>query len=216
MYEWMCVRAYGKPDPANTDKPVRRGSSLAFDKKAISYFMNTTAKWNEASKSGNPTQSKKINALLKAVIKCETRGTGVPTRADRPFTLTEFRQLLDLVADDRFVAMMNLQYHLMCRCDDTAHVRKSVLKASTEFPGFLTCKINWSKNVHDDSNCPDQILLPCLSTKMCVYLSLAIWLEKWIQYGDGAQSQWLFVEGSTTRESCVLKQDAEGQYSTII
>ena len=208
----MCFRAYNTEDPSPQDKPIRRGETLAYYKKALSYFMNTTAKWNEASKNGNPTQSKKINTLLKAVLKCETRGTGVPTRADRPFTMNEFGQVLDLVSDDRMVAMMNFQFHMIGRCDDTAHVRKAVLKASLEFPGFLTCKINWSKNVHDDTNCPDQILLPCISTKMCVYLSLAIWLEKWIQYGDGAQSQWLFVEGTTTAESTVDDQDDEGQY----
>ena len=73
---------------------------MDYDKKAISYFMNTTSKWNEASKNGNPTQSKKISTLLKAMKKCETRVTGAPSCADRAFTVNEFGQVLDLVEDD--------------------------------------------------------------------------------------------------------------------
>ena len=207
----MCWRAYGKVDSAQTDQPIRRLQTLDYDKKAISYFMNATSKWNEASKNGNPTQSKKISTLLKAMKKCETRGTGASSSTDRAFTVNEFGQVLDLVENNRFRAMMNFEYHLMGRCDDTAHVRKSVLLASNEFAGYLTVKINWSKNVSDERNCPDQILLPSMQTAMCEYLNLAIWLDNWIQYRDGARSQWLFCEGLSTRVSPMPLQDKEGQ-----
>ena len=53
------------------------------------------------------------------------------------------------------------------------------------------------------------MLLPGMDPKTCVYLSLASFLEKWLQYGDGNLSQWLFCEGSTTNESPTADQDKD-------
>ena len=40
IVRWMCVKAYGIPDPGPNDNPTEgRSSALAFAKKAISYFM---------------------------------------------------------------------------------------------------------------------------------------------------------------------------------
>ena len=36
-----------------------------------------------------------------------------------------------------------------------------------------------------------------------------LWLEWWTQYGDGSLSQWLFVDGTTTRGSSIDDQDKE-------
>jgi hypothetical protein len=54
-----------------------------------------------------------------------------------------------------------------------------------------------------------------------VYLSLAIWLEEWCTKGTGLRSQWLFVDGSTTRESLVKDQNKEAnagklKYTTAV
>lgn len=57
VYEWMCHKTYGSIDPSPNDQPQKRATSLAYWKKAISYFMNSTSKWDEASQTGNPTQS---------------------------------------------------------------------------------------------------------------------------------------------------------------
>jgi hypothetical protein len=109
----------------------------------------------------------------------------------------------------RYKAMMCFQYHLIARGDDTAHVKKDALKASTEFHGYLTTKIRWSKNVGEESACPEQILIASMNSRTCVYLSLALWLEYWIQYGEGTLSQWLFVDGIATTESSFHEQDKE-------
>ena len=45
------------------------------------------------------------------------------------------------------------------RNDDTAHVTKDTLKRSPQFPQFLTVKIKWSKNVREERDCPNQIIL---------------------------------------------------------
>ena len=198
IYRWMCLKTYLKEDPTQTDKPLLRAASLEYWKKAISYFFNTTSKWNETSQTGNPTQSKKINSLIKVVKKNEIRGNGAESHTDRPFTIGEFFQLHDLIDSQKYKAALNFQYQLMDCIDDTSHVRKKFLQASTQFPGYLTTKIVWSKNVQDELNCPTQIMLPCGKKEMCPYLSLAVFLEDWIQNGNGAGSQWLFGKGTTT------------------
>ena len=209
IYKWMCKKTYGTEDPSNDMVPTIRSTTLQYWKKAVSYFMETTSKWHDASKSGNATQSKRVNNLIKAVKRAETRGTGQATIADRAFTVSEFKQILDLTHDRRYKAMMNFQYHLIARSDDTAHVKKDVLKASTEFPGYLTAKIRWSKNVGEESACPEQILIASMDSKTCCYLSLALFLEHWIQYGEGTLSQWLFVDGIANSESTFEQQNEE-------
>ena len=171
--------------------------------------METTAKWHEGTQTGNPTQSRMVNNMIKSVKRAETRGIGQASVADRAFTIDEFQQVLLVIHQQQYKAMMCFQYHLIARGDDTAHVKKTSLKASTEFRGFLTAKIRWSKNVNDESNCPEQILLPSNDAKTCCYLNLAMWLEYWIQYGDGSLSQWLFAEGHTTSESTMEEQNKE-------
>ena len=69
----------------------------------------------------------------------------------------------------------------------------------------------WSKNVKDETNCPEQIILPDMDPRTCVYMSLAIFLEPDLQYGDGVQSQWLFCKGTTTSRSETKQQDAEAK-----
>jgi hypothetical protein len=202
IYKWMCKGVYGVEDPSNDMVPTKQSTTLEYWKKSISHFMYTTAKWHETSQTGNATQSKKVNNLIKVVKRAEARGTGKNTSADRAFTVSEFKQILDLKPDRRYRAMMNFQYHLIARSDDTCHVKKDVLSTSSEFEGYLTAKIRWSKNVGDDTNCREQILIPSMDTRTFCYLNLALWLEYWIQYGEGTLSQWLFIDGTANSESC--------------
>ena len=231
IYRWMCFRIYGTEDPSPNMTPQYRSSVLEYWKKSISYFMNTTGKWIDGvginvetgiahPGTGNATQSRRVNNLINAVKRAETRGIRQQSVADRAFTMVEFRQILDLVSTQHR-AMMVFQYHLIGRCDDTAHVKKSVMKASTQFPGYLTTKISWSKNVDNVHDCPNQIMLPSMDSPTCVYLNLVLWLEYWIRSGDGSLSQWLFQDGITTRESPVVDQDKEAivgkkLYSTAV
>ena len=72
---------------------------MQYWKKSILFFFNTTSKWNEEAKTGNPTQSKKVNNLIKVMKKNETRGNGAESHEDRPFTPKEFRQVLHLMGN---------------------------------------------------------------------------------------------------------------------
>ena len=91
------MKAYGIEDPSEADNPVYgRASSLQYYKKAISYFMETNQAWSDLSPGGNPTKSRKINRLLSAVEKKETKGLGKDSEKDDPLTCNEFEQLIEI------------------------------------------------------------------------------------------------------------------------
>ena len=82
-----------------------------------------------------------------------------------------------------------------------AHIFKSSLKQCSEYPWALVCTLHWSKNVREQRDCPKQIMLGSMNPDYCVMLSLAVFLEEWIERGQGRTSQWLFSNGTTTLTS---------------
>eukprot|EP00536_Pseudo-nitzschia_multiseries_P002082 jgi/Psemu1/182624/e_gw1.27.224.1 len=185
IYKWMCLKVYGMEDPGIDDNPVggRSSSTLRYWKKAIFYFMTNTAASDETNETGNPTRSININQLIKAVAKKETRQLGVKTSADRAFTHEEFAQMLDLTAIGdslqslRYMAMLQVQLHLIARGDDTSHMKKANLQVSSTYAGYLTIQM---KNVHDEGDCPLQLVMGAMDYRYCVLIGLAIYLEAWL------------------------------------
>ena len=130
IYRWLATMAYGTDDPGPEDDPVHmRASSLEYLKKSISHFMpNSQQPWNTLTKAGNPTKSKEINSLIKAVKRKEVRDLGAPSKADRALTLDEHEQalrLMDTYEDERkrylYAAIAKFQHHLIGRMDDSCH-----------------------------------------------------------------------------------------------
>ena len=62
---------HGPSTPGIDTRPNLRSETVKNWKKSISCFLNTEAKWNAVSNTGNLTQSKKINGLIKSVIRHE-------------------------------------------------------------------------------------------------------------------------------------------------
>ena len=212
IYAYMAFKAFGKEDPSPNDNPQRgMSNSLLAIKKKLSYFMvNRIPSWDPTHQTGNPTKSTQLNDLIAFVKKKETRGQGKNSRSDRAFEHSEFKQVLDechasIEADFdrkyRFPTMMKFMFHFIARGDDAAHVFKSSLVPSIQYPWLLTCKLRWSKNVRETRECPRQILLGSMNTDYCLMLSLSVFLESWISRGQGRTSQWLFSDGITTASS---------------
>ena len=218
VYRYFAKKAYGKPDPKAEDNPTCcRASSLQYYKKAISYWMGQSCDWNERTKTGNPTKSKLVNNIIAAVKKKETRGIGTKSKATRCFTDKEFERVIELmecapcslIDKLRYQAWIKFQAHLIARNDCTSKVFKSKLKRSIQHPDFLTVQMSWSKNVSEERDCPNQILLGSMNRKWCVLLSLSFFLEKWIRDGDGRTSQWLFSDGTVDATAQANVQEAE-------
>ena len=75
----MKLTALGHSDAGDDDVPTcERSNTLAFHKKALSYFMpNKHLGWNMVSLMWNPTRSPEVNNLIKRVRHHEVRGEGV-------------------------------------------------------------------------------------------------------------------------------------------
>ena len=110
---WMKLTAFGHSDAGDDDVPTcRRSSTLAFHKKALSYFMpNKHLGWNTVSLLGNPTRSPENNDLIKRVKRHEVRGEGVSSQARCALTLAEFRSLVGMAANSE---TLNLQVRIPC------------------------------------------------------------------------------------------------------
>ena len=131
VLRYLNLKTFGTTEPAGDANPISaRASSLAMDKKAISYFMPNRDVWSVTRTEGNPTRSVLVNALIKRVKKKEARKQGVDSQTRRPMLGQEFVVLHDLLnrnvlsagrrgegAHDVFwkrygiLAMANFQFH---------------------------------------------------------------------------------------------------------
>lgn len=146
----------------------------------LSERVQKLSKKNKHSRKDSETHSKKHSE------KHQTRGQG--GRGQGPFTKEEFCQAIDLLASTglpvdrlRHPAMNKFQYHLIGRNYDITHKKNNCLGASDQFPGYLTVKMRWSKNVRE--------------SKHCVLLALGLFLEM----EEGHQASGSLVMGLPTK-----------------
>ena len=154
----------------------RRGATLGFDKKAISFFMPNREKWSVTRAEGNPTQSQEVNALIKRVKKKEARKQGAESKTKRPMIGDKFVAMHDVskkmgVASGQttthasywqrygIIALVNFQFHMIACVDySTQVVRLSTFGSTTTSP-ILKTRLNWSKNILDKRHESWQIVL---------------------------------------------------------
>ena len=72
------------------------------------------------------------------------------------------------------------QYHLIGRVDDCCNFKLRDPRGHPNFDFAIKTKVRWSKNVHEERKCPDQILLGSMDTRTCVIYHLAIYLEEFL------------------------------------
>eukprot|EP00957_Ditylum_brightwellii_P147582 11239614-Ditylum_brightwellii.AAC.1 len=53
-------------------------------------------------------------------------------------------------------------------------------------------QLMWSKNVHEERDTPDQIMLGVMDPKYCILLVMPLFLEEIINFGDGCLGEYLF------------------------
>ena len=195
VVRYMNLKTFGTLIPAPDANPLsRRGATLGFDKKAISFFMPNREKWSVTRAEGNPTQSQEVNALIKRVKKKEARKQGAESKTKRPMVGDKFVAMHDVLkkmgaASGRTTthasywqrygisALVNFQFHMIARVDDSTQVVLEHIRVHDNFPHALKTRLNWSKNVQDKRDAPWQIVLGALNPVYCVLCSLGLWLE---------------------------------------
>jgi hypothetical protein len=108
-------------------------------------------------------------------------------------THLEFKQTQHLLmANDDVVrrygipSLFKFEYNLIARIDDSTQFLMENLTANPDFNFTLRSKLNWSKNVNEERDAPNQILIGSMNPLYCVLLGLAVFLEIFIESGGGA------------------------------
>jgi hypothetical protein len=188
IYRFIKFRAYGDADgdEDNLNPTGARSNAVKFWKKAISYFMpNNGMVWNEISNVGNPTRATLVNKLIKKIKLKEAARLGKEPQARRALFASEFEsaiEVMESLEDKELACFMSgyfrFQYNMIARVDDSAKFRSPDLKIFHQFPDIgVIAKLCWSKNVMDERDAPDQVLLGAFDHRYCVLIGLALWLE---------------------------------------
>ena len=114
-----------------------------------------------------------MNDVVSAVKKAEVQHEGKPSQATRPFTLSKFLQILDLVtsvlaedASARYRAISTLQWQLIARITCVQHLKVESIIFRPDLPGVLFENVRWSKNVHEERESPTQCLFPSMEQRL--------------------------------------------------
>eukprot|EP00957_Ditylum_brightwellii_P057958 4394556-Ditylum_brightwellii.AAC.1 len=111
------------------------------------------------------------------------------------------QSFLDLATKRKFPAIFKFQFHLITHLDDTCHVKRENFKHCFQFPFVLLVQICWLKNIKDEQDVPEQIILSAMDAHYCVLLVLSAYLEEWIEEGDRQLTDYLFCDEGQTLEA---------------
>jgi hypothetical protein len=166
----------------------------AIDRTSKLQAIDRTSKWSATRIEGNPTQSNDVIDLLKAVKKKEVQKQGAKSMTRHPMVGKEFQNMHKILRKaggsgkrttthaslwKRYgiSAMVNFQFHLIARIDDSAQVIIEHIRVHDKFAHAFKARLNWSKKVQDKQDTPFQIVLGSMDPIYCILCSLALWLE---------------------------------------
>ena len=102
----------------------------------------------------------------------------------------EFRELIEACRrNDNDVikytcsAFFIFQFHMIGRLDDVFRFRSEDITQNIEFPFALKSKMRWSKNVLEERDAPDQIILGAMDPSFCPLLGITMHIELPMQLG---------------------------------
>ena len=197
---YFSLKAFGRERPDDDSRPIyARSNTLYFMKKAISnYIPRKSMAWDPIRNEGNPTRSDLVNDLIKKVKRFEVRQEGVQSSARRPLEYKEYLNILKILRNEsgwkkqRAMSTLTLQWQLIARIDDLMKLKYRDLGAHIQHDFALTCKMRWSKNITEEREAPEQILLGSLNPNMCVLLHLALYIEIQEVLSQTNNSEFLF------------------------
>ena len=95
-----------------------------------------------------------------------------------------------LQSDNHFIkytgsASFIFLFHMIARLDDVFCFQRADLTPNLEFSFALKSKMRWSKNVLEDRDAPDQVILGAMDPVFFSILAIAIHLDHTIYSGEG-------------------------------
>ena len=156
-------------------------------------------------KSNKISGGQQFNQIIE---KKEVRGQGKPTQAQQAIERPKFEQALSILNgfDDFnrqfFVTTeMRFQFCMVARLDDACNLKKQDLKRNLQYPSSILCQMCWSKNVLEERDAPDQLLLGAANQKYCILLALAVYLGSWLESSEARQSEFVFGSGTKPKHA---------------
>jgi hypothetical protein len=98
------------------------------------------------------------------------------------------------------MAMLKLQFHIIGRADVISNLETIDLRVHEQSNFALQMAVSWSKNVLNEQNCPDQILIGAIDTDFCVLLALGCYLETYLCEQGPQGKRFLFGNTDTDDE----------------
>jgi hypothetical protein len=162
VFRFMMLKAHRAEFPSPDENPIAtRHATIAFGKKAISFFMPNQEKWSVTRTEGNRTQSKDVIDLLKAVKKKEVQKQGVKSMTQRPMVGKEFQSMHKILRETgsdgkgtSTYASSWKRYGICARIHDSTQVIIEHIRVHDKFAHALKARLNWSKNVQDERDAP--------------------------------------------------------------
>ena len=114
--------------------------------------------------------------------------------------------------------MKKVQFHIIGCADDVSNLETSDLRQHGKFKTHCPqTKVSWSKNVLEEQECPDQILLDAMDADFCVLLMLGCYLETHFsthQQGNNGR-RFLFGDSNGDNEPIQINQRQQWQLQNI-
>lgn len=202
LMRWMNYMVYENEDPPEDASPGIQSSTVAFWKKALSFFMvNRLMVWNEVNNVGNPTSCTQLNELIKHTKKMEVIKKGVQSQARRSINDDEFLKVMGILKGGRSsiwkygtTCLLNFQFHMITRIDDCVLCLMENIIVHPRFEFCLRTKLSWGKNVHEERDLPWQIILGFSKSINCCLILLGLWLEVFFtEFNYADQTPYLFA-----------------------
>jgi hypothetical protein len=194
LARYFNMLAFGTENPNADDRPTKcRANTLAYVKKCLSSFMPRRTQWDPVENKGNPTKSDEVNRIIKLVKKFEVRHQGVKSSACRAIEWSELLSLLEILREDEIKGPMvccviALQWHLIARIDDMMKFAFSNLTANIQHSFTMLAKLRWSKNIGEERDAPEQIMMGSMCSLICPILNLGIYLESNTPHTNGGNT----------------------------
>ncbi|KAG1698399.1 hypothetical protein DVH05_014941, partial [Phytophthora capsici] len=94
---------------------------------------------------------------------------------------------------ERFLvgSVLTLQWHICARIDDMMKLQFSNFSPNLQYPSTLLFKTRWSKNIREERDAPEQIIVGSMDPKMCALLNRVVCIESGSNIGSSE-----FVSGN--------------------
>jgi hypothetical protein len=80
------------------------------------------------------------------------------------------------------------------RVDDCSQFLMESLTTNPDNDFTLRAKLQWSKNVHEERDAPNQILIGAIDPMFCVLVGLGVWLEVFLGCSGIAEQRHIYSD----------------------